>query len=107
MALELYYPSASRGIRRSASGLCTVAATAGMPERLARQLESFSEPAPNEIVGDGAGDEAASAYAHRLVLHDGTPHSVLSRSTPAGIDPTRRADTLSDHLMLDRHERPI
>jgi hypothetical protein len=112
MSYELFYTSAPRGLRRSSSGFCTVAATEGMPTLLISRLEQLSsyqsyqyyQPAYDPSSQDAPPDPVV--YAHWRLANQGRARSILSRVSPAGFDHTGRPNSFAYHLVLESNEQP-
>ncbi|HVX86667.1 MAG TPA: hypothetical protein VH253_17930, partial [Phycisphaerae bacterium] len=101
MAFELYYTSAPEGLKRGASGFCTVAATDGIPRVLGERLESLSAYRHHFAAGTG---ENPISFAHSLVNVSGTAYHVLSRICDAGVDHTQRTNAFAHHLVVGARE---
>lgn len=105
MAWELFYTSAARGLRAGSRGYCTVAASEGMPADLVGRLESLSGYRPAFPAGSPGEARNPVLYAHWRVAVAGRNRSVLSRVAPAGLDYSRRPNTLAYHLVLEASEQ--
>ncbi len=103
MAFELIYTSAPRGLRPGVSGLCTVAHTAGMSPTMIRALESVSSYPPSI----GSDPMTAPLLIHWHLSIGLERFSVLSRIAHAGVDHTRRPNTIAHHVVLARTDLPV
>ncbi|MBI9016163.1 MAG: hypothetical protein JEZ07_02765 [Phycisphaerae bacterium] len=105
MAKELIYTSASKGLKPSSGGFCTVALTAGMAKPAILKLEMLSgykflfnlsdtDPLANPV-----------NYAHSIIRFANSSPSVLSRIAYCGSDYTGRINKIAHHFMLAEAEK--
>lgn len=104
MAFEIHYTSAATGIKPGSRGLCTVAATRGIPAALWDRLEALSGYRHAFEPGDPANP---IAHAHWLTQVGGRSYHVLSRAGDCGFDYSRRSNSFSHHLALEDAELAI
>ncbi len=104
MSQELVYTSVPRGLLPGSSGFCTVARTVEMPEVLAKRLESLSgyrHAYPPQSENASLNPVAFSHAFFRLgeiTLH------LLSRIGSAGLDHTKRSNSIAHHVVLSPGE---
>lgn len=97
MSYELVFTSASRGLRRGASGFCTVAATDGIPRALQDKLESLSGYRHTEAAH---GHAPPVNYSHLTVRIQRNIYHVVSRIGDPGMDYSGRSNKIAHHLAL-------
>lgn len=100
MSYELVYTSAPQGLRKGASGFCTVAATDGMPRLLYDKMESLSG---YNHIRNVTGDPPVN-HSHVTLRIQRTVYHVLSRVADAGVDHTHRSNKIAHHLALTSAE---
>lgn len=101
MSYELVFTSASRGLRRGASGFCTVAATDGIPRALQDKLESLSGYRHSEAAH---GHAPPVNYSHLTVRIQRNIYHVVSRIGDPGMDYSGRSNKIAHHLALTSAE---
>lgn len=101
MAHEIYYTSAPAGLKPGHTGLCTVAATEGIPRPLWERLEALS--GYRHFREAGSRDNPV-AFAHWTVTVAGRTWHVLSRICDSGFDYTNRNNIFAHHLALESSE---
>ncbi len=106
MPHEIYYTSASEGVKRGAQGFCTVAATEGIPPALLQRLEALSGYRHHAAPGDRAAADNPVTFAHWTLALSGKTYYVLSRICDAGFDYTHRTNSLAHHMALEAGELP-
>jgi hypothetical protein len=105
MSHELIYTSVPRGLRPGASGFCTVAMTARMPDAMAERLELLSGYRPVFPLGDPQAGNNPVNWAHWRVTVGERPRSVLSRVAFAGPDYSQRSNKFAHHIVLEPNEQ--
>jgi len=106
MAYEIYYTSATEGLKRGAQGFCTVAATEGIPAALLQRLEALSGYRHHVAPGSAGAAQNPVTHAHWTLSLTGKTWHVLSRIKDAGFDYTHRTNSLAHHLALEAAELP-
>jgi hypothetical protein len=106
MPYEIYYTSATEGLKRGAQGFCTVAATEGIPAALLQRLEALSGYRHHVAPGDPAAGTNPVTFAHWTMTLSGKTYYVLSRICDAGFDYTHRTNSLAHHIALEAGELP-
>ncbi len=101
VSYELVFTSASRGLRRGASGFCTVAATDGIPRALQDKLESLSGYRHTEAAH---GHKPPVNYSHLTVRIQRNIYHVVSRIGDPGMDYSGRSNKIAHHLALTSAE---
>ena len=101
MSFELVFTSASRGLRRGASGFCTVAATDGIPRALQDKLESLSGYRHTEAAH---GHAPPVNHSHLTIRIQRKIYHVLSRIGDPGMDYSGRSNKIAHHLALESPE---
>lgn len=105
MSWELYYTSASRGLRPHSSGFCTVARTDGMPAAVIERLELLSSYQPVYPSGSAWADRNPVAWSHWKIPVGSRQRSVLSRVAYVPSDYTGRPSKFAHHLLLEPSEQ--
>ncbi len=100
MSQELVYTSVPRGLLPGSSGFCTVARTVEMPEVLAKRLESLSGyrhayPPQSENTSLNP-----VVFSHAVFRLGETTLHLLSRIGSAGLDHTKRSNSIAHHVVL-------
>ena len=103
MSHEIYYTSASEGIRPGQQGFCTVGASDGIPRPLMERLESLSGYR-HQFESSSGGPANPVAHAHWIVRLGGKSHHVLSRICDSGFDYTKRNNSFAHHLVVEGDE---
>lgn len=101
MSYELVFTSASQGLRRGASGFCTVAATEGIPRALQDKLESLSGYRHTEAAH---GHERPVNHSHLTIRIQRNIFHVVSRIGDPGMDYSKRSNKIAHHLALTSAE---
>ena len=104
MSEELLYTSAPQGLEPGSRGFCTVIRTAGMPTRLAEQLETLSGYRHISASLSSETSQNPVNFSHLILTLSGRPHHVLSRIADAGLDYTGRSNKLAHHVALAPEE---
>ncbi|MGA2499953.1 MAG: hypothetical protein ABSH20_19620 [Tepidisphaeraceae bacterium] len=103
MSHEIYYTSASEGIRAGQQGFCTVGASDGIPRPLLERLASLSGYR-HQFETSSGGPANPVAHAHWIVRLGGKSHHVLSRICDSGFDYTKRNNSFAHHLIVEGDE---
>jgi hypothetical protein len=106
MVHELVYTSAARGVRRGATGYCTVAQTADLPAELTELLEMLSRYRHLVKGPDPARNGNPVAHAHSVVTVGYRTYHVLSRIADTGLEQTGRSNYLAHHLVAGPDDLP-
>jgi hypothetical protein len=101
VSYELVFTSASQGLRRGASGFCTVAATEGIPRALQDKLESLSGYRHTEAA-HGRGRPVN--HSHLTIRIQRSIYHVVSRIGDPGMDYSGRSNKIAHHLALSSAE---
>jgi len=101
VSYEIVFTSASQGLRRGASGFCTVAATEGIPRALQDKLESLSGYRHTEAAH---GRERPVNHSHLTIRIQRSIYHVVSRIGDPGMDYSKRSNKIAHHLALTSAE---
>lgn len=94
MPRQLIFTSVPAGLSPGRSGYCTVAKSAGLGERVAREIEGLSAHEPGE----------GECYTFNLLRIAGETLALLTRYDDAGADYSGRASTIAHHLVFESSE---
>lgn len=103
MSFELVHTSVQKGLR-GRSGFEVVVVTRGLPTGLESSLEELSAYDHDSVRAIGA-DKVE--WAHRILTMQGRSHSVLSKTTPFGMDWSGRPNRLAHHVVVEQNERAV
>lgn len=94
MPRQLIFTSVPAGLSPGRSGYCTVAKSAGIGERIAREIERLSAHEPGE----------GECFTFNILRVAGETLALLTRYDDAGADYSGRASTIAHHLVFDTAE---
>ncbi|MDG2013861.1 MAG: hypothetical protein P8J33_10165, partial [Pirellulaceae bacterium] len=106
MIEELIYTSVPKGLKPGTKGYCTVAASQGMAQNLARLLESLS--GYRHVFTAGSSEAVNNPVNHSYLTANvgGKKYSVVSRVSDTALDYSGRSNKLAHHIVFDASDRP-
>ncbi len=104
MSYEIVYTSVPKGLRTSAGGFCTAAASGGLSAQMIKKLEKLSPYSFYFKLSDSKSDLNPVSYSHTALTIGASTHHVLSKVAFNGADYSGRSNKIAHHFLLESSE---